>query len=304
MTLVLTGLYNGGKDWFTETLHFKVGSSSSSASGSTFSKSSEKNSLSLVFEQMHQGEFAFRLVLTPFRDGKVFRNDIRRIQFSTNPNYSEGKPSTYLYEACDVTREYHCNNGRCIANYLTCDHHNNCGDHSDEALNCLSNVPSTTTTTTTIEPPWYAPAPSRPSEPSIPTFDISNGHGKYYPDDPGSSIPEYVDVPLPPNGSIPGEGLPPYYYPVNGHGEGGRVRGADDSTFLRDLFAFEAKTSSVVHIVRYLLGVLVIIVLVTVINLFIWCVITKRDSSFMAPAPQPATPPPPLPAPTVPAFAV
>lgn len=225
-----------------------------------------------------------------------------------NRSILSGQPSTYSYEACDVTREYHCNNGRCIAHYLTCDHHNNCGDHSDEALNCLSNVPSTTsTTTTTTELPWYMPA-GRPSEPSIPTFDITNGHGKQYPDEPSSSIPEYVDVPLPPNGSGGGAGAhhPPYYYPVNGHGEGGRVRvgGVDDSTFLRDLFAFEAKTSSAVHIVRYLLGVLVIIVLVTLINLFIWCVITKRDSSFMAPAPQPATPPPPLPAPTVPVFAV
>ncbi|OTF81646.1 hypothetical protein BLA29_010089, partial [Euroglyphus maynei] len=60
--------------------------------------------------------------------------------------------------------------------------------------------------------------------------------------------------------------------------------------FLGDLFRFDSEhTSNVVKVVRYLLALLLIIILVTLINFLIWCLITKRDQSFMASSP-PAPP--------------
>lgn len=75
------GLITGGKEWFTETLHFsrRTSTSSSPAIGlknsqppeiGTFTISTTKNALTLVFEQLHVGPFSFHLILTPFRDGK------------------------------------------------------------------------------------------------------------------------------------------------------------------------------------------------------------------------------------------
>lgn len=219
---------------------------------------------------------------------------------------------------CDNGREYQCSNQRCIASYLACDHHNNCGDHSDEDTNCLAKVP-TAGPLPPPEPPLppptdpydnrppYSPYPPPDSyDPSIPTFDIDDNRVDQRPKgdggESGSGIPEYFDVPLPTQRPLPTyprvtspTGGPYYYDTMNGHG-------AKRGGFLEDLFAFNAKTSNTVHIVRYLLGILVIIIVVTLINFIIWCMVTKRDVSFMAPSsvspPPPYSLPPPSPSPT------
>lgn len=70
--LLFAGLQKGGKDWFTETLHFRTTSESDSSSGGAgnFVIATQKESLSMVFEQLHLRQFSFHLVLTPFRDGQ------------------------------------------------------------------------------------------------------------------------------------------------------------------------------------------------------------------------------------------
>ena len=180
--------------------------------------------------------------------------------------------------SCDVHREYRCSNHRCIARYLTCDHHNNCGDHSDEAINCLSKVPKNSPNGNGI-PPYQTDENGRP------IFSIDNPFDSHQPDTVGSitdsEIPEYFDVPLPTD-------YPPRT-PVTIKGDSqpnGGFRGAGTGTnggFLKDLFNFDRETSNVVKVVRYLLAILFIIILVTLINFLIWCLITKSDHSFMAP---------------------
>ena len=275
-----------------------------------------------MFEQLHVHEFSFHLIITPFRDGKLkIEKNYRNFKFIiiiialSTPDYGQfdggGGGSS-----CDHDREYRCRNERCIAIYLTCDHHNNCGDHSDEATNCLSKVP--TTSSTLPSPPASSPhplptpyPPPSPTDfdypigrPEVPTFDIDGNRIEPPPRGgviPDSGIPEYVDVPFPTD-------YPPYYpqtttrrnfYFDTMNGVGGTATSSAGGGFLEDLFTFSSngKVSNVVYVVRYLLAVLVIIVLVTLVNFLIWCLITKRDQSFMAPAASPTLTQRPMPNP-------
>lgn len=68
----ISGLLNGGKNWFTETLHFRTNSDSDNGGAGTFEKTTQKETLSLVFEQLHLRRFSFHLVLTPFKEGEIF----------------------------------------------------------------------------------------------------------------------------------------------------------------------------------------------------------------------------------------
>ncbi|KAJ6218743.1 hypothetical protein RDWZM_004555 [Blomia tropicalis] len=266
-----TGVENGGKNWFTETLHFKGHSQSETIGTGLLETTTQKDTLSLIFEQLNTRRFSFHLVITPFRDSMT---------------------DHITFDHCDSSREYKCRNERCIAKYLTCDHHNNCGDYSDEGDHCLSKVPK--------EPfPTQLPPPQEPYDfdgqpsPEVPTFDI-NGNRIDFPihhRPPDSDIPEYVDVPLPTDHPFyvrhnVSTKRPFQYDTMNGIDETGTI-GAGG--FLEDLFTFSSssKVSSVVYVVRYLLVVLVIIILVTLVNFLIWCLITKRDQSFMAPAASP-----------------
>ncbi|XP_027196431.2 uncharacterized protein LOC113790926 isoform X1 [Dermatophagoides pteronyssinus] len=292
-----TELITGGKEWFTETLHFSRRSSSSSSMGlqntpeiGTFTISTTKNSLTLVFEQLHLGPFSFHLILTPFRDAK--------------PEFIFG---------CENEHEYKCTNERCIAKYLACDHHNNCGDYSDEHVGCMSRVPSTIRpllSPSSRQPEFIPPdgrdnsgqitdnLPDRPPTSKLPTFPIDIDHTSY--DGGGGSfdsdtIPEYFDIPFPGRDKTTnGPGTTTIFHkpkPMNGfHGTDVHTGGGG---FLGDLFRFDSEhTSNVVKVVRYLLALLLIIILVTLINFLIWCLITKRDQSFIAASPPP--PPPPV----------
>ncbi|KPM06092.1 low-density lipoprotein receptor-related protein 2-like protein 3 [Sarcoptes scabiei] len=251
----MAGLQTQGKQWFTETLHFRTVSRGKDTRASqeigTFTTSTTKNSLTLIFEQLNRRSFSFHLILTPFKD--------------------EYAPQG---QGCDPDSEYQCSNKRCIANYLECDHHNNCGDHSDEALNCMSRVG-------TPEDPHIAPKPINTDNvvvwpDKVPTFPIptENSDGENRNKFVTEDSPEYVDVPIPidhtkpidPNMSQPDSNQ---FYVASGG-------------FLEDLFRFNSKASNVVKVVRYLLGLLLIIVLVTLINFLIWCLITKRDQSFIS----------------------
>nr|XP_046915581.1 uncharacterized protein LOC124496148 isoform X1 [Dermatophagoides farinae] len=292
-----TGLITGGKEWFTETLHFsrRTSTSSSPAIGlknsqppeiGTFTISTTKNALTLVFEQLHVGPFSFHLILTPFRDAKP----------------------EFMFR-CESEHEYQCTNERCIAKYLACDHHNNCGDYSDEHMNCMSRIPTSSLPPGFIPPDgrdsggreedyWPPTSPSQPQQPTspqLPTFPIDSDFdtdrtheigGSF---DDGDTIPEYIDVPFPGNGDrhkTTHVGGPTKPKPMNGfHGVEVHTGGG----FLGDLFRFDSeRTSNVVKVVRYLLALLIIIILVTLINFLIWCLITKRDQSFMATASSPA----------------
>lgn len=205
--------------------------------------------------------------------------------------------------ACDPVREYKCRNDRCIANYLTCDHQNNCQDYSDEDTNCLAKVPTPDPNAPppsppSSQPPPYPPVPdyepSQPTQPRVPTFDV-NGN-RIEPiftrpvDASEPEVPEYVDVPLPTD-------YPPYhplttrrpnYDTINGYGV--HTTGGSGG-FLEDLFTFstDREVSNVVYAIRYLAGVITIIAMITIVNLCLWCFATKNDGSMMAPASSPVS---------------
>lgn len=69
----MAGLQTQGKQWFTETLHFRTVSRGKDTRASqeigTFTTSTTKNSLTLIFEQLNRRSFSFHLILTPFKDG-------------------------------------------------------------------------------------------------------------------------------------------------------------------------------------------------------------------------------------------
>ncbi|OTF74897.1 low-density lipoprotein receptor-related protein 2-like protein, partial [Euroglyphus maynei] len=114
---------------------------------------------------------------------------------------------------CESEHEYQCTNERCIAKYLACDHHNNCGDYSDEHVNCMSRIPTGPSQPDLIptdgrdsgQIDYWPPSPSKPYQPQqpsstsqLPTFPIDtdrthDGGGSFDSD----SIPEYFDIPFP-----------------------------------------------------------------------------------------------------------
>lgn len=226
--------------------------------------------------------------------------------FSAKPEFIFG---------CENEHEYKCTNERCIAKYLACDHHNNCGDYSDEHVGCMSRVPSTIRpllSPSSRQPEFIPPdgrdnsgqiidnLPDRqPPTSKLPTFPIDIDHTSY--DGGGGSfdsdtIPEYFDIPFPGRDKTTnGPGTTTIFHkpkPMNGF-HGTDVHTGGGGGFLGDLFRFDSEhTSNVVKVVRYLLALLLIIILVTLINFLIWCLITKRDQSFIAASPPP--PPPPV----------